>query len=340
MNVNAIEKLLDYVASGIGAVAAPMLAPWKASREGKAKLISARKNAEARIIQAESEGEALKIIAKAQSEAKEQYLVTQNEETHGTVEINHHDITQRIEFQERKRMANIKSVIGKAANMLTDKKVTDYEPDPDWTARFFDCIQDISSEDMQKIWAKILAGEVERPGKTSLRTMDILRNMTKKDAEMFEKITGFVIGNDFIFYEYSFLKPSPSSPISFDSISNLQDCGLIRSSISQKEIGCKDGAKIFLKYHGNGLEISKCPNAKEMIDIHVFVLTAAGKELLQVVQSATQMEYLQIFSRFLELKNYELFHLEDVTNLSNGRFTCHKRTKIQPKSEQSRDSTT
>ena len=28
----AVEKLLDYTASGIGAVAAPMLAPWRTSR--------------------------------------------------------------------------------------------------------------------------------------------------------------------------------------------------------------------------------------------------------------------------------------------------------------------
>ena len=36
-NVPAIEKLIDYSASGIGAVAGPMLAPWKARRKGKVK---------------------------------------------------------------------------------------------------------------------------------------------------------------------------------------------------------------------------------------------------------------------------------------------------------------
>ena len=50
VKVPAIEKLVDYTASGIGAVAGPMLANWKASREGRAKLTSARADAEVRLI--------------------------------------------------------------------------------------------------------------------------------------------------------------------------------------------------------------------------------------------------------------------------------------------------
>ena len=94
------------------------------------------------------------------------------EAEHGVVEITRGDITQSIEFQGRKRMANASSIIDGAAEELGDKEVPNHEPDPDWTARFFDYAQDISSEDMQRIWAKILAGEVESPGRTSLRTLD------------------------------------------------------------------------------------------------------------------------------------------------------------------------
>ena len=81
IKVPAIEQLLKYTASGVGVVAGPILAPYKAFFEGKAELISAQAEAKVLLTQAESEGEALKIIAKAQSEAKKQYLVTQNEES-------------------------------------------------------------------------------------------------------------------------------------------------------------------------------------------------------------------------------------------------------------------
>ena len=40
--VRALDKLLDYTASGIGAVAGPMLATWRARREAAALQIAAQ----------------------------------------------------------------------------------------------------------------------------------------------------------------------------------------------------------------------------------------------------------------------------------------------------------
>ena len=126
--VLGINKLLDYTASGIGAVAGPVLANWKASREGRAKLTSAHADAEVRRIEAESEAETSLIIAKARSEAAE-YLLPVDADVRGTVRITHEDINQRIEFQARKRHANIKAVIMGAADELGDKEVPNHEPD-------------------------------------------------------------------------------------------------------------------------------------------------------------------------------------------------------------------
>ena len=196
LKVPAIEKLIDYGASGVGAIAGPMLAPWRASREAKARLASARIDVEVHRIEAESEAGTLAIIAKARSDARG-YLVTPDAEVRGMLEITREDITQRIEFQERKRIANVRSVLEDAADELGDKEVADHEPDPDWTARYIDSVQDVSSEDLRKIWARILAGEVESPGRTSLRTLDTLKNMTKRDAEMFRDICNLIIGDGF-----------------------------------------------------------------------------------------------------------------------------------------------
>ena len=187
LRVPALEKLLDYAASGIGAIAGPMLANWRASREGKARLTSTRVDAEVRRIETESNARSLQIIADAQDKAR-QSIDTTVESGHGIVKITRDDIVQSIEFQGRKRLANARSVVEDAADELGDKEVSDHEPDPDWTARFFNDIQDISSEEMQSLWAKVLAGEVERPGSTSLRTLNILRNLDQATAILFRKL--------------------------------------------------------------------------------------------------------------------------------------------------------
>ena len=174
MNVPAIEKLVDYAASGIGSVAGSMLAPWQARRETQAKLIAADGDAKIQVMQAE-----------AQSKARE-ILASRDTEVTGELEFTN-KVNQRIQFQEQKRQHNIGTVVRKAASHLVDKSVENSEPDHDWTARFFNDIQDVSSEEMQNLWAKVLAGEVERAGSTSIRTLGVLKNLDQATANLFRK---------------------------------------------------------------------------------------------------------------------------------------------------------
>ena len=183
LNVPALEKLLDYAASGIGSVAGSMLAPWKARREAQAKLIAAKGDATVLQIQAEAQSEARAI------------LVSRDTDITGELDITN-TVNQRIQFQEQKRQINIESVVKEAASQLGDKNVANSEPDHDWTARFFNEVQDVSSEEMQSLWAKILAGEVERAGSTSIRTLGILKNLDQATAKLFSKFCSACIFSD------------------------------------------------------------------------------------------------------------------------------------------------
>lgn len=173
--IPGIDKLADHVASGIGSVAGAMLAPWRAEREARAKEIAA-----------EGEARTLLIQATAQAEARE-ILLSRDDPVSGSLDISDR-VRQRIRFQERKRQANIESVVSQAAEQLVDKTVVDEEPDHDWTARFFTSVQDVSSQEMQTLWARVLSGEVERRGSTSVRTLEILRNFDQATAKLFGRL--------------------------------------------------------------------------------------------------------------------------------------------------------
>ena len=162
-----------------------MLASWKARREANASQIGARGQAASMGILAEGQSNALRIIANAQSEAQ-QSLASSN--LQGEVTISD-AVSQRFQFQEEKRQKNIHAVTALAAAALDGSDVPDHEPDHDWTARFFNEIQDVSSEQMQELWAKVLAGEVERPGNTSIRTLSILRNLDQTTARLFGRLS-------------------------------------------------------------------------------------------------------------------------------------------------------
>ena len=62
------------------------------------------------------------------------------------------------------------------------------KPEPEWVSRFFDIAAGITTEQLQYLWGRILAGEIKQPGSFSLRTLDVLRNLSRKEAESFVKL--------------------------------------------------------------------------------------------------------------------------------------------------------
>jgi hypothetical protein len=306
LKVPALEKLLDYTASGIGAVAGSMLVAWRARQDAKAKLIGAQADADS-----------LRLIADAQAEARHS-LVAPDEMGRGVMDIGPDGIQQRIQFQERKRQANIKSVVQDAATELGDKEVPNHEPDPDWTARFFDCVQDVSSEDMRNLWAKILSGEVEEPGRTSLRTLDILKNMTRVDAQKFSNICDFVI-HDFVFYPEEYHRRHPT--LLYGNVIHLQDVGLLHTSSNLvKTLSLNQRSPVLFHHQDWALRISTTNGAKE-IRIPEILLTNPGKELYQIAKCQIHTDYLRSFSSFLREENCELSYAHIITRHPDGRIT-------------------
>lgn len=100
--------------------------------------------------------------------------------------------------------------------------------DFDWFVRFFEAVGNISDESMQILWAKILAGEIAKPSSFSLKTIDIMRNISKKDAELFIKVCSHSIksnaSNCFLPNEDEFLG---EVGIQYVDIMKLSELGLM-----------------------------------------------------------------------------------------------------------------
>lgn len=65
------------------------------------------------------------------------------------------------------------------------------EPDSGFVNNFVSSAENVSDEEILALFGKILAGEMERPGSVSKRTMRILSDMEKAHAEAFLKLCGF-----------------------------------------------------------------------------------------------------------------------------------------------------
>jgi len=60
--------------------------------------------------------------------------------------------------------------------------------DSDWLTRFLQLAEDISMVPMQQLWGRIFALEVATPGRFSIRALSTLKEMTQREAQLFQRI--------------------------------------------------------------------------------------------------------------------------------------------------------
>ena len=114
--------------------------------------------------------------------------------------------------------------------------------DEDLITRFFNIVEDISNEQMQNLWGRILSGEIKQPSTYSLRTLEILRNISPSEAEIFRKVAELALkseGKSFIFHNQKFLEDELN--ITFIDLLLLRDLGLLFTN--ELEFSFKPGPK-------------------------------------------------------------------------------------------------
>ena len=85
------------------------------------------------------------------------------------------------------REGNLRATLEKAAPMMEhieDPKIEDM----DWVVKWYEKTSRTSDEEIQRWWAKILAGEAETPGSFSKWALDAVSCMSKEDVEAFRTL--------------------------------------------------------------------------------------------------------------------------------------------------------
>ncbi len=207
--------------------------------------------------------------------------------------------SSRLAYQEILKQQNIESVVDSAYEELENANDVSPDPvDPDWILRFFNSIENINSEDMQKLWGHILAGEIKRPNTYSYRTLEKLRNITQQEAEHFQFIASYALthqGKKFLINECDILK---RNKIFFGRILELEECGLMSAQNLTLTLSTSSGD---MDYIFNSEVIGVIKGTKEDtqdIVLSVYVFTESGSQLINAIQSAPNSQY---FIECLEL---------------------------------------
>lgn len=182
-------------------------------------------------------------------------------------------------------------------------EITHEEPqskmDADWFAKWRTGAQEVSREEMQRLWGKLLAGEVARPGSYSLHTVDFLSRMSSADADLLARVAPFATSGGIIRVGDDFFA---SHNLSFSDFLYLDDLGLINGTVGvgglQYTLGHSD-------FNGRAISTLLCGKHVLIIDMgevtksppkmvfEVFVLTRVGREILTLASIPINMEYLR-----------------------------------------------
>ena len=251
VNLGELSKpantLIEKISSAIGGV----FEPWQIKRIAKAE-------AEANLIKAESEIQITDL---------------------------HRRAMHRFVEEEANRQENMEEITKKSIPLLEEQS-DPAKMEDDWVTNFFDKSRIVSDEDMQALWANVLAGEANKPGSFSRRTVNLLSDLDKRDAELFQTLCrfGWAVGK---FTPLIFDSQAPiynNLGINFDSLSHLDSLGLIQFN-SLAGFSRTGLPKSFaLTYCGQPLQLVIKEGQENQLSIGQILLTQAGQELAQIVK--------------------------------------------------------
>jgi hypothetical protein len=170
--------------------------------------------------------------------------------------------------------------------------------DADWFTKWRNGAQDVSREEMQRLWAKLLAGEVAKPGTFSMHTVDFLSRMSSADADLLARAAPFVTSGGIVKLNDDFLT---RHMVSFEDLLDLDDMGVINGTAGfglSYTLGYENfaGRAIStLECNGSALvfDMGEIANAPPKLVFQVLTTTKVAREILSLASFPANEEYLQ-----------------------------------------------
>lgn len=183
----------------------------------------------------------------------------------------------------KKEHKNRAQIIDKAVKLLekgdNPEKIKD-----DWLIEFFDLCKNVSDEELQFVWARVLQKECTEDGKSSLRLLRTISDITKNEINMITKIAkniNYATANSeywgIVCSEMQFLE---TIGISLDEIMELEELGVIK----RETFSFKDGSKFSYCNVNYAIKYKKKSYLNLTKFVNFFRLTQVGMEILNLAE--------------------------------------------------------
>lgn len=239
----------------------------------------------------------------------------------------------RMSYVEFYKTKNFLKIAQQADKMMANQKQSeDAEEDNnkcqnnfsfDWLMRFFDTVGNISDKDLQQLWAKVLAGEIAEPKTCSLRTLDMIRNMSSEEAEIFSHLCKYVMrsGDSYYIDSIGFMGDEEGTNkckaymekqgLSYEeSIVPLVEAGAFSTDHDLAIYLHKNVTLVMYNKKITGI-VMKYEEEPSLFQRDAYWLTASGSELFHIIRQADNFEvdeeYALLCLKDIKEKNPEFY---------------------------------
>ncbi len=160
--------------------------------------------------------------------------------------------------------------------------------DMDWFMKFYEYAGTVSNEEAQKLWASVLANEIEKPNTTPLSLLHCLSIMEHEEALFFCNISRFVL-QDFkdasphlLLFVSSSRAAYKNSKITPEKLKNLEHLGLVECDFINEYIF---NDKKYFRAGNHSIKVFGDPNNNNKIKAGNAVFTKNGKILYSIIDS-------------------------------------------------------
>ena len=289
------KKVWETIAdNGIGG----LFKTWQIRRVGRA-ITDAQVDNKLRIAQAERDVEAIR-NGEAILEGNSSLKLTYNSKSNSNSDSSSHvviaqDISATLIADAARKEINVAKAIlhAETAAMENQGAISEEAVNPDWLFRWRDSAGEVSNEELQTLWGKILAGEVKSPGAFSLRTLDSLRNISKQEAELIARLAPYITSG--FMWRTDELK---SKEINYGYMLKMQELGILNGVEAvgglQRTVPSVETEGFCAALIGaDRALIVQHDDPKKSLQIPCYALTSTGEEILKLCSSQSDKEYLR-----------------------------------------------
>lgn len=207
----------------------------------------------------------------------------------------------RFEEEEANYQRNMENTLKRALPHIQEGAKPE-DIDLDWITYFFSKVRIVSGEQMQALWAGILAEEANRPGAFSKRCLSIIEVMSKKDADAFTAVGRFACHFDgqpwLVMFDH---RDSiyASNGITHDRIVQLESLGLIARA---KTEFVNSGVRTDIHFRYFDQMVALKNPSMQPLPVGQLLLTSPGAELLSICHSEKVPGFFEYLMNYWSVK--------------------------------------